>query len=207
MISEYAERSMGGFGSGRQSAIQTTQQMLDVDIRKLNRMGFVQHNNNFSLSWSRNGQKVGDIRCTTEDGYMTFIYKTKSFNQTEWQHKSCVMKIDKTPCNYGGERVWFRCGSCDKRVAIVYGGSIFACRACHHLAYQSQRESKLDRLTNRADKIRAKLSWTRGVLNGTESKPKYMRWHRYWKLYNEHEKQVQRICGTYRQKFNMDLSC
>ena len=36
-----------------------------------------------------------------------------------------------TLCQYGGARPWFLCPSCRRRVAILYGGAVFACRHCY----------------------------------------------------------------------------
>lgn len=67
-------------------------------------------------------------------------------------------------------------------MAILYGGEIFACRHCHKLAYQSQREPGYDRAARRADKIRERLKWEPGILNGSGDKPKGMHWKTYHRL-------------------------
>jgi hypothetical protein len=67
-----------------------------------------------------------------------------------------------------GSRAWFICPAvgCGRRVAILYGGSIFACRHCYQFAHASSREDAGDRATRRADKLRARLDWEPGILNG-----------------------------------------
>ncbi|CZG10327.1 TPA: hypothetical protein JBE46_02375 [Legionella pneumophila subsp. pneumophila] len=64
-----------------------------------------------------------------------------------------------TPCRFGGERPWFICPAkgCQRRVAILYSGSIYACRHCHQLAYTSQREADYDRALRQAEKIRGEI--------------------------------------------------
>ena len=78
------------------------------------------------------------------------------------------MRIVRTPCNLGGSRAWFICPAvgCGRRVAILYGGGIFACRHCYQLAYASAREDVCDRAARRADRLRARLGWEPGILNG-----------------------------------------
>ena len=75
-------------------------------------------------------------------------------------------------------------------MAILYGGGIFACRHCYRLAYPSQRESPDHRALRRADRIRARLGWEPGILNGDGCKPKWMRWRTFQRLSAEHEAYV-----------------
>jgi hypothetical protein len=77
-------------------------------------------------------------------------------------------------------------GRLGRRVAIVYGGGIFACRHCYQLAYASSREDADRRATRRADRVRARLGWKPGILNGEGSKPKWMRWRTFERLAAKH---------------------
>ena len=94
-----------------------------------------------------------------------------------------------TPCRYGGARAWFVCLTvgCGRRVAILYGGGIFACRHCYRLAFASQREGANDRALRRADTIRRRLGWKPGILNGLGNKPKGMHWRTFERLTSDHE--------------------
>jgi hypothetical protein len=65
---------------------------------------------------------------------------------------------------------------CGRRVATLYGDGIFACRRCYRLAYFSSRDDVGDRAARRADRLRARLGWELGILNGEGGKPKWMRW-------------------------------
>jgi len=96
--------------------------------------------------------------------------------------------LDWTGQHFGGQRVWFRCPAqgCARRVAILYGGVIFACRHCHQLAYDCQRETADDRATRRADTILRRLGWEPGILNGEGWKPKGMHWRTFERLRAEH---------------------
>ncbi|NJA07257.1 hypothetical protein HC024_16200 [Methylococcaceae bacterium WWC4] len=60
-------------------------------------------------------------------------------------------------------------------------------RLSYELAYACQRETKDDRFARRADKIRDKLGWHRGILNPNGTKPKGMHWKTYWRLRAEHD--------------------
>jgi len=81
---------------------------------------------------------------------------------------------------------------CGRRVAILYGGSIFACRYCHRLAYASSREDMSDRTMRRADQLRERLGWPPGILNPNGDKPKWMRWRTFERLREQHDQLVAR---------------
>jgi len=72
----------------------------------------------------------------------------------------------------------------------LYGGAIFACRHCHKLDYKCQSESASNRATRRADKIRERLDWEPGILNGEGLKPKGMHWKTFERLFNQHQQFV-----------------
>jgi len=103
-----------------------------------------------------------------------------------------AVALDWTPCGFGGKRAWWRCPvvGCGRRVAVLHGGRVFACRQCNHLAYASQREADDDRATRRADKLRNRLGWVPGILHGDGDKPKGMHWRTYWRLYGQHNVHV-----------------
>ncbi len=71
-----------------------------------------------------------------------------------------VVPLVWTACQYGGERPWYRCPACDRRVSALYlppDADRFACRHCHDLAYPSQRMSENDRLLERSRAIQRRL--------------------------------------------------
>ena len=72
-------------------------------------------------------------------------------------------------------------------MAVLFGGSIFACRHCHKLAYQCQRETDDDRAMRRADTIRRRLGWEAGILNGNGIKPKRMHCATFERLKARHD--------------------
>ena len=96
--------------------------------------------------------------------------------------------LDWTPCNYGGSRPWFHCPArgCGRRVAILYGGGIFACRDCHQLAYESQREPN-GRALSRAQAIREKLGRSASMSEDVPDEPRGMHWRTYNRLVLQYE--------------------
>ena len=89
-------------------------------------------------------------------------------------------------------------------MAILYSGEIFACRHCHQLAYPSQREAGYDRAARQADKIRERLGWESGILNGKGwTKPKGMHWRTFERLNAEYDALVAESLAGITEKFGM----
>ena len=103
-----------------------------------------------------NGEKIASINLRT--GYdasltkLTLDYRNPP-DSGEWTDMNYRVYVSSTACIYGGRRVWCLCPSrgCWRRVAVLYRGSIHACRHCHKLAYGTMREQAYDRASIRAD--------------------------------------------------------
>jgi hypothetical protein len=192
MISGKSEMRMGGSGSGRRwhySAKNTTEGYQSIDVRWLKREGMLSPGANRRISWSRHGEVIASINVRTEHGRVFLTYRHRT-GGGEWIDESYPVRLTTTPCHIGGERPWFLCPArgCGQRVAVIYGGGIFACRKCHQLAYPSQSEDPADRAVRRADRLRARLGWPGGVLEGSGwGKPKGMHWRTYERLCDEHD--------------------
>jgi hypothetical protein len=197
---------MGGMNSGRrdQSGKSTTSDYRALDVRRLQRDGLLTAGKSFGWSWTRNGEKVASINVRTETDRVILDYKHRS-GGGEWKSENYPVRVEWTPCNYGGSRAWFRCPAvgCGRRVAILYGGTIFACRHCYRLAYSSQRENLDDRATRRADKIRDRLKWEPGILNGHGIKPKGMHSRTYQRLTIQHDAHVGISLNIMQQRLRM----
>ncbi len=200
---------MGGYGSGRYGfsfCKSTTSDCIAIDVRRWQREGLLTSPRYFDWKWLRNEKVTSSIEVIVQDDHVILNYKYRRRNQ-EWQKKNCPVYLDWTSCNYGGKRPWFLCPvrGCGRRVAKLYSNGVFACRQCHQVAYPSQRENDMDRANRRADKIRARLDWEPGILNGNGLKPKGMHWSTFERLQNEHDYFVdQSILGA-AMKFNISV--
>ena len=186
---------MGGIGSGRHwywDAKDTIEDYRSIDVGRWNRDGLLTPNQSFVWHWSRDGESLGSISVRTESDRVILEYRQRRDGE-EWRHESYPVYLDWTSCHFGGKRPWFLCPArgCGRRVAILYGGGIFACRHCYQLAYPSQRETWDERAARRADRIRDKLGWEPGILNGNGWKPKGMHWNTFERLTAQHDAFVQ----------------
>ena len=179
---------MGGFGSGRgKVGKRTTSEMWALDVRRLHRQGLLSPSQSYVWKWSRDGEEFSSVRISIETDRLILNYRSRS-SAGEWQLMEHAVALQWTPCHLGGRRVWFQCptNGCRRRVAILFGGSIFACRHCHELAYQCQREAQDDRSMRRADKIRQRLGWALGIGNPEGGKPRGMHWRTFKRLKAAH---------------------
>ena len=181
---------MGGFGSGTHSGGRCTDDMRPLDVRKIHRSGLLKPGGGFAWQWTRNGETMASINLRVEADRVFLDYRNRSahHNGGEWESMSYAVRLDWTPCNYGGLRAWWRCPAvgCGRRVAVLHGGRVFACRQCNRLAYRSQRETDDGRATRRAHTIRRRLGWEPGILSGSGIKPKGMHWRTFERLQASH---------------------
>lgn len=185
---------MGGFGSGRQGGGRCTDDMRPLDVRKIDRAGLLTPGRRFNWQWTCNGEVTATISLRVEVDRVVLDYRDQSRHENggEWESMKYAVPLDWTPCGFGGRRVWWRCPAvgCGRRVAVLHGGRVFACRQCNQLAYRSQREAGDDRATRRAEAIRRRLGWEPGILNGNGLKPKGMHWRTFQRLQSEHDAHV-----------------
>ena len=178
---------------GRYSSRDTTSSYLRLDIRDLERKGFLRPNGWVVLRWSRGEEVVGSIRISAEFDRVFLSYRHQRYGG-DWENREHSVFLDRTRCNYGGERVWFLCPGrdCSRRVAVLYGGSIFACRRCYQLAYDSQREAPHSRALGRAQAIRVKLGGS--PVGDFPDKPKGMHWPTYWRYCRQAQEAEAQSC-------------
>lgn len=181
---------MGAMGSGRRNGGRCTDDMRPLDVRKIHRAGLLTPGNSTSWQWSRNDETTATInlRAEVDCVFLAYSNRRQHHNGGEAEPMNYAVRLDWTPCAAGGQRVWWLCPGvgCGRRVAVLHGGRVFACRACHRLAYRSQRETEDARTMRRVGTIRRKLGWAPGILNSDGGKPKGMHWRTYWRLYGRY---------------------
>ncbi len=95
------------------------------------------------------------------------------------ERKDQHVPLTRTACGFGGDRPWFLCPRCGRRVAVLFlRGSGFACRHCQQLTYASRCQDAIDRSWRRQRKLEAKLAPDGG-------KPKHMHWSTFDRLMDQ----------------------
>ncbi|HQT03348.1 MAG TPA: hypothetical protein PLU46_00010 [Thiotrichales bacterium] len=136
-----------------------TDTALRISANELQKLGTLVAGSKNIIEWTTNGRVTASMQVMAESDIVVFDYAVTRDGIT---HSVCdTIGLERTPCHFGGSRVWFKCPSCEKRALVLYAGSSghFACRTCHNLTYSSQCESKFDRNIRRLTKIRKRLNW------------------------------------------------
>lgn len=188
---------MGGPGSGRgQIGKATTTSALELDVRVLQRGALMsQTGHAVTVAWSVRGISVMALDVGVIPDGVQLMYCRERRGQG-WVRIEQQVRLEPTACTFGGQRYWFRCpvAGCARRVAKLYLGERerFACRHCCRLVYESQREPKDIRAIRRADRVRERLGWEPGILNGHGPMPTGMHGQTYHRLVGLHDEYARR---------------
>ncbi|GJL96830.1 MAG: hypothetical protein DHS20C06_06470 [Hyphobacterium sp.] len=176
---------MGGYGSGRAGWRNKVEECRSLDVNRLHREGCLAPGYSGGWNWMRDGESIANISMHSNGLTLTLEFRV-SQNGSEWKDICQPIRLDSTPCRFGGSRPWFICpgvGSgrrCGRRVAKLHaGGTYFLCRHCYQLGYASQSEQEFDRLLRRANKLRTSLGGEPGTGALIARKPKGMHWKTY----------------------------
>lgn len=192
---------MGGWGSGAwQGGKSTTSAYRALDVRRLARDSLLVQGKWFGWNWSREGESIASIQIRVGGDRVTLNYRARNQGE-DWQQFDYPVYLDWTGCRLGGRRSWLRCSA--RGCGLLYGDTIFACRHCHRLAYDCQRERRDDRLTRRADKIWHRLGWEPGILNGDGGKAKGMHWRTFERLQDRNDAYVQASLAGMMMRFGI----
>lgn len=169
---------MGGIGSGNRKprdARDIAERNCRLDVRRLAREKCLRPGLVCGWGWSvRDGKEIASISfCVGEKTIFLFYWYQRRCG--EWRPVEQNIPLDRTPCNFGGHRYWFRCPGCDRRVATLYAaGHFFLCRHCYGLSYASSQEGDLDRLMRKARKIRGRIGASKNLFSPIILKPRGM---------------------------------
>ena len=76
-----------------------------------------------------------------QEEFLYLFYTATSSNGRESQGSEWIL-LERTRASVGGERVWFACPCCERRVRKLYlppSSRAFWCRNCHHLSYRTRQ--------------------------------------------------------------------
>lgn len=171
-----------------------TDELIALDIRQLAREGHLGVERMSWGSWTRrDGMNITLHTHTRHDG-LWVEWRTRARDESTWHAFNRLLTLECTAMHLGGERVWWHCPRCDKRVAILYGREL-ACRHCWALTYRCRNETREDSASRQANKVRRKLGWPVGILNDVGGRPKGMHRKTYLRLLKEHARRSELALG------------
>jgi len=199
---------MGGYGSGswyRWNKKTTTESQHRIDIRWMKKHGRLKDDTYGCLSWTFRGQQSGSIRYIMRKDVMILNYRVRE-NGEDCKQVREEVSLDRTPCYYGGKRIWFLCPNCNRRVAVLYGaGRYFLCRHCSGLTYHSQQQPPHFRLMEKAQAIKKRLGGDGDLSLPLPPKPKHMHAKTYRRLCSEYEAASASCYNLAAQKFGANF--
>jgi hypothetical protein len=168
--------------------------MRQLEVRVLHRDGLLKSGAAGILCWRVRGEVVASISVATSPAgdLVTLRYRTTPAGGPGRDVVDQI-QIERTACNFGGDRPWFRCPDCGRRAAILYGGTVFRCRGCCELVYASQREDELLRALSRAQDIRIRLGGTGDMFSLFPERPKGMHRSTYERVRERHDQAAERL--------------
>lgn len=160
------------YGAGRPASRPQTSWAARLNLRKMTRDGVLVPGATTTWHWS-NGLLV---TISANEASIELAYRY-TFAEGERDVRAPV-RMERTPCRFGGSRSWFNCPRCNRRVAMLYLWGYPACRTCCRMGYPSQSEDAIDRSWRRTRKIEERLGgeWP-------ARKPKWMRQTTYDRLW------------------------
>jgi hypothetical protein len=180
---------MGGIGSGnryRYGTKNTVEGRTRLDVNRWAREGYLSPGCSFSWQWTWGDGSKSSINVRVEsEGSIRLIYRVRFGGEQEWTDVDYTIGLERTPCRFGGERVWFRCPGrgCGRRVVKLYSvGRYYVCRHCGNLVYGSQRKDGASRAMARANRMRRKINPASFLAGAFPGKPKGMHWRTYERL-------------------------
>jgi hypothetical protein len=158
------------WGLGRR----TVEQTRNLEIGSLQRDGYFAAPKQGCLIW-RWGSEITGTACI-------------QWNGTQLRIRNQVIDVGRTPCRFGGHRLWFRC-ACSRHVSALYSpnGRPWACRHCYRLTYATRQAIPRDRQLLRAQRLRRRLGGSANMLKPFPPKPKGMHRRTYDRLRRAHD--------------------
>src|SRR5690348_17305993 len=92
------------YGAGRPGWRRKCEHMRSLDLRRLRPKGFLRPGSSFGWRWNWDGEPCGNIGAATRQSGLRVMYSWGS--EGERQPYDYEIPLERTPCRFGGERIW-----------------------------------------------------------------------------------------------------
>ena len=178
--------------------------LLRIDTRILKREACLEEKTLKStnlLHYFTGNWKVLDVR---ESKYFLIKGKLEYLGNKINSYLDVKVPLTSLQCNFGGQRYWFECLNCNRRIGkLYYLNGKLACRHCHNLTYISKQigKSKIYKIY-RWKKTRCKIERLKEQIKrrqyAKKETKKSLKLDRLYYSYAKYEKNC--LCDYYRRK-------
>jgi hypothetical protein len=129
-------------GAGRPGRSVKVEDYRRIDVREWHRAGLFAVPYVGSWQWrsAETGALTSSINVLTDRTSVAVSYFVDGTRVDE------KIALDRTRCHFGGDRVWFLCPGCKRRLAILLiVNQRFRCSRCHDIRYRTQSVDAIGR--------------------------------------------------------------
>ena len=174
---------MGGIGSGRARKNGLPTEFYRLDVRWLQRHGFLVPGCTRMLHMRRDDGGRARLWPRFDNNRLKVCFDLGQDLFGE-RRSRFELRVRWSKCHYGGRRAWLVCPreACGRGVAILYGKENFLCRRCRGVTYPLQRVPARSRDLARAQMARLRLGGSGDMTTPFPERPKGMHEWTYTRL-------------------------
>lgn len=146
-------------GAGRPGWLVKAEHCRSIDVRRFAALGVLKPG---SWGWEWRDPETMEQRASI--GVLAASTGLRLHYALNGEPMSQDVSLTRTGCGFGGDRPWFLCPRCGRRVAVLYmRASGFACRHCQKVTYASQCTDAIGRTWIKQQKLERRLGkhWAR----------------------------------------------
>lgn len=146
-------------GAGRPGWLVKAEHCRSIDVRRFAALGVLKPG---SWGWEWRDPETKAQRASI--GVLTASTGLRLQYALNGEPMSQHVPLARTACGFGGDRPWFLCPRCGRRVAVLYlRASGFACRHCQRVTYASRCVDAIGRTWIKQQKLERRLGehWAR----------------------------------------------
>lgn len=131
---------------GRPLYYDTVEDCRQISLPWLRKRGCVRNWYSGTITWTSgfSESSIGfEINLWSDDPFMRLHYTSTDRWSGEKTPHDYRIRLIKTPCHFGGSRLWFQCPNCWRKVSTLMMSSQnkYFCRTCLRLTYTSRQRS------------------------------------------------------------------
>ena len=127
----------------------TAEESCDITIFQLKKWGMLAESKDRAVEWKCRNKTTARVLVASEmmvdEPHVVLLLSHVYGNDTDNRQ---IVPLTTTACNFGGERYWFQCPRCRRRVGALYippRKTEFACRHCNNLTYHSRNRCNMEK--------------------------------------------------------------